>query len=155
MRPQLLDNKVAIITGAARGIGKAIAEVFINHGAILGLVDLDEAPLLETSAELRKTESATTSVYCRALDVSSAEDFARFADDLVSEYGHVDVLVNNAAIQAPGELLNFSLSEWNRVMAVNFTSYLTCAQIVYRVGGGVTSAVLPHHRTYGSVYGGS
>lgn len=138
---RLLENKVAIITGGARGIGKAIAEVFLSQGAAVAIADVDEEALLQAAEDLKQIGPPISRVRSQFLDVTNTEEFERFTDEVVTLFGNVDILVNNAAIEAPASFLDYPLSQWNHLISVNLYSYFTCAQIVarkmaVRLGGG-------------------
>jgi NAD(P)-dependent dehydrogenase (short-subunit alcohol dehydrogenase family) len=111
-----LDGKVAVVTGGARGIGKAIAEGLSGEGAQVVAVDLDPPP-----------------DGIRA-DVASEEDVVRMVDEVLTGHGRIDVLVNNAGLYASLAMRPFTeipLEEWRRVMDVNVASmFLTCRAVV-------------------------
>jgi NAD(P)-dependent dehydrogenase (short-subunit alcohol dehydrogenase family) len=111
-----LDAKVAIVTGAAQGIGRAIADGLAREGAKIVVVDLN--PPEEG---------------IRA-DVSSEEDVKRMAEETLATHGRIDILVNNAGLYASLEMRAFTeipLEEWNRVMEINVASmFLTCREVV-------------------------
>lgn len=120
-----LDGKVAIVTGAAQGIGRAIADGLARAGARIVIVDLQRAE--ETAAGLPGAVGI-------AADVSSEEDTARMAREAVERCGSIDILVNNAGLYASLEMRPFDqipLEEWRRVMDVNVASmFLTCRAVV-------------------------
>lgn len=137
-QPSLLANKVAIITGGGNGIGKSIAEVFLKHGAKVAFLDVEETAVLQTKGELKSINPGTHSVYSQTLDVSDHKEFQRFTAGVVATFGRLDILVNNAAIEAPAPLFDYPLNRWNRIMEVNLTSYFSCARTAaekMRAGG--------------------
>src|SRR5947209_6925217 len=95
-----LDGRVAIITGAGRGIGRGVALRFAGEGAKLALVDVERAHLDETAREL-KSESPSTEYIELQADVSSSADVQRFFDETLARFGRLDILVNNAGIGNP------------------------------------------------------
>jgi len=111
-----LDGKVAIVTGAAQGIGRAIAEGLAREGADVVVADLNPP------------EDGIRA------DVSSEEDVARMVEETLKRHGRVDILVNNAGLYASLEMRAFTeipLEEWNTVMEVNVASmFLTCRAVV-------------------------
>jgi NAD(P)-dependent dehydrogenase (short-subunit alcohol dehydrogenase family) len=111
-----LDRKVALITGAASGIGLATAEAFVNEGSAVVLFD-NQAEPLEALADRLKSEGH------RALsiigDVTRATDLRRAVEQAVSSFGRLDILFANAGIGYSGELVDTSDEDWDRVMAVN------------------------------------
>jgi NAD(P)-dependent dehydrogenase (short-subunit alcohol dehydrogenase family) len=120
-----LDGKVAIVTGAAQGIGRAIAEGLAAEGARIVVADLKGA---EEAAEAFPDGVGLT------VDVSSEDDVRRLADETVAHCGAIDVLVNNAGLYASLEMRPFDqipLDEWRLVMDVNVASmFLTCRAVV-------------------------
>jgi NAD(P)-dependent dehydrogenase (short-subunit alcohol dehydrogenase family) len=120
-----LDGKVAVVTGGAQGIGRAIADGLQAEGATVAIADLNPPP-----------------DGFRA-DVSSEEDVQRLTDEVVARHGGIDVLINNAGLYASLAMRPFTeipLEEWRRVMDVNVASmFLTCRAVVPRMrerGGG-------------------
>lgn len=113
-----LDGKVALITGAARGIGKGLAEVFAAGGASVVLADVLVEPGEEAAAQLRG--QGYNAVF-QKLDVSSEADWAAAVAASIERFGELTTLVNNAAIFSNLGVDELSLDEWNRVIAVNLT----------------------------------
>jgi len=128
-----LDGKVAVVTGAAQGIGRAIAEGLAAEGARIVVADLAGAE--EAAAAFADGVGITA-------DVSNEADVQRLADETVERCGTVDILVNNAGLYASLEMRSFEqipLDEWRRVMDINVASmFLTCRAIVplMRANGG-------------------
>jgi NAD(P)-dependent dehydrogenase (short-subunit alcohol dehydrogenase family) len=129
-----LDGKVAIVTGAAQGIGRAIAEELAGQGARIVIADLKGA---EAAAEGFDGGIGLT------VDVSSEDDVARMASETVERCGAIDILVNNAGLYASLPMRPFEqipVAEWRRVMDVNVLSmFLTCRAVVPQMraqGGG-------------------
>jgi len=129
-----LDGKVAVVTGAARGIGRAIAEGLDAEGAQIVVADLGGA---EEAAKAFDDGVGVT------VDVSKEDDVQRMAEEAVKHCGGIDILVNNAGLYASLDMRPFTqipLEEWQRVMEVNVASmFLTCRAIVPRMrerGGG-------------------
>ena len=129
-----LDGKVAIVTGGAQGIGRAIAEGLAREGARLVIADLVRA---------EEAASSFDGGVGLTVDVSSEEDVERMAAEAVDRCGRIDILVNNAGLYASLAMRPFEqipLEEWRRVMDVNVASmFLTCRAVVPRMrdaGGG-------------------
>jgi len=129
-----LDGKVAVVTGAAQGIGRAIAEGLARDGARIVVADL---------ARAEEAAGAFADGVGLTVDVSSEDDVRRMVDETISRCGAIDVLVNNAGLYASLEMRPFEqipLEEWRRVMDVNVASmFLTCRAVVPRMrerGGG-------------------
>lgn len=123
-----LEGKVAVITGAAAGIGRAIAERFARAGARLVLVDMDSNAL---SATLAETNPETTSAF--ACDVADWEAADRLVDHAVSRHGAIDVLVNGAGLFPSAPLAEISEAHWDRLLDVNLKGAMRMSQAVSRV----------------------
>lgn len=112
-----LSGKVALVTGAASGIGRAIALAFVAEGAQLALVDRDEARLAETASLLGGSSAVTFQA-----DVSKASDVKNVLSQFDAAFDHVDVLVNCAGVGKLGTVVELSEEEWDTVMAINVKS---------------------------------
>ena len=128
VRP-MLDGRVAVVTGAGRGLGAAIAAELAAQGASLVIADRDEQLAATTAEGLLAAGRAATP---RMVDVSDAEQVTELFDGVVAEHGRLDVLVNNAGVGAigPSEELDFAV--WSRTLAVNLTGTFLCAQAAAR-----------------------
>jgi NAD(P)-dependent dehydrogenase (short-subunit alcohol dehydrogenase family) len=132
-----LQNKVAVVTGAGKGIGAACARAFAREGALVALVDVDadaiEALAAELSGQARRALAVTA-------DVGRAADAERIAVASVAAFGGIDVLVNNAGIQTYGTVETMSEQEWDRTLTVNLKSAFLVSKYVVpeirRRGGG-------------------
>ncbi len=121
-----LQDKVAIITGAARGIGKAAAEVFTREGATIIIWDmLDEGAT--TAQTLRDAGHRAEFMKISVTDVPALEAAAR---DIMERYGQIDILINNAGITRDKSLLKMSHLEWQLVIDVNLTGVFNCTKVV-------------------------
>ena len=134
-----LRNRVAIVTGSSRGLGKATATALAGEGARVVLNARTESSLQATAQELR---AAGGSVEPVAADVTTESGCSLLVDAAMRRFGQVDILVNNAGITTAPPLLEISVAEWDRVMAVNVRGPFLC-----------TRAVLPHmiERKAGSI----
>ncbi len=121
-----LSGKRAIVTGAGRGIGQAIARAFLAEGAAVLINDIDDS-LLAQSAEMLRAEGGRLAA--SPGDVANPDDVRRIVAQAVGEFGGVDVLVNNAGIGGVGKtLLDLSLSEWDLMIRVDLSSVFICCQ---------------------------
>lgn len=119
-----LKNKVAIITGAARGIGKAAAIIFAKEGATVVIADLDDQGALDV-VNLIKADG-NEAMYVRT-NLTSAADVEALVSQTVETYGKLDILYNNAGINLFAQLADTKEEDWDKVMQVNVKSvYLTC-----------------------------
>ena len=134
--PRLTD-RVAIVTGAARGIGLAIAQRFADEGATVVMADLAAATLSEAAAAV---PGATTVV----ADVSRKADVARVVEAAAARTGRIDILVNNAGITHACDFLDLAEADFDRVLGVNLKSMFLCGQAVARhmVAHGVPGAIV-------------
>ncbi len=121
-----LLGRVAIVTGGARGIGKAIAEVLLKEGAKVVICDVLEKELRETSEELSKY-GEVMSLEC---DVTKKGDVEKVVDEAVRRFGKIDILVNNAGATLQKAAIEMELSDWQRVIDVNLTGVFLCSQAV-------------------------
>jgi NAD(P)-dependent dehydrogenase (short-subunit alcohol dehydrogenase family) len=121
-----LADRVCVITGAASGIGRAIAIAFAKEGARIAILDRNLAGAEETVAMIVGLGAQGMAVECDTTNPASVET-ARSA--VVSKFGAADVLVNNAGIVLFSKLATVPLDDWNRVIAVNLTGYLICSQV--------------------------
>ncbi len=113
-----LDNKVAIVTGGAMGIGKAAAEVLAREGAKVAIGDINEKVGEETTELIRKDGGE---VFFQKTDVSVSADVERLINAAVDRYGKLDVLVNNVGIAISGSVADISEEDWSRVLNVNLS----------------------------------
>jgi NAD(P)-dependent dehydrogenase (short-subunit alcohol dehydrogenase family) len=130
----LLAGKVAIVTGASSGIGRAIAATFAAEGAEVMVADIVTEPLEggESVLELISRSGGTASF--QKADVGNWDDVDSLISSTVERYGRLDVMVNNAAVFSGTPLLETSVAEWERVMAVNLTGmFYGCKRAVQQM----------------------
>jgi len=127
-----LRGQVAVVTGGARGVGRAIATSFAREGAKLGLVDLDAERLAKTAGELRDLGAEVLAV---TADVSNEDDVRRLMRQVVDTYGRLDVQVNNAGIATHGawvapwpSIRDMDQSFWDRVVQTNLGGTFLCTK---------------------------
>lgn len=124
-----LDGEVALVTGGASGIGRAVALAFARVGARVAVLDRDAVPGAETAAEIT---AAGGKAEAHALDVTDAPAVDRIFADIFERHGRLDVLVNSAGIAIRKPAVELPLAEWERVMAVNATGSFLCARAAAR-----------------------
>ena len=135
---KLLEGKVALITGAARGIGKAIALKFAKEGADIAFTDL----VIDENGKATEAEIAALGVKCKGY-ASNAADFAQteeVVNAIKADFGKIDILVNNAGITKDGLMLRMTEAQWDAVINVNLKSAFNfihaCVPIMMRQRGG-------------------
>jgi len=122
--PMRLDGLVAVVTGAAQGIGAAIARALAAAGAKIVIGDLQEA-----TAVVIEIEEGGGEATALVIDVSARSDVDELMEHAVARFGALDILVNNAGIDAPpGNAWDLSLDDWDRTIAVNLTGAFHCSQ---------------------------
>jgi meso-butanediol dehydrogenase / (S,S)-butanediol dehydrogenase / diacetyl reductase len=133
-----LSGKVAIVTGAGAGIGRATSLLFAREGAKVAMVDLVADGIQALAKEIHSVGGAAEAVVA---DVSSAADVDQCVQRALGEFGRIDILFNNAGIVVPGKIHEISEADWDRSMDVNLKSmYMMCRNVVplfRKQGGGV------------------
>jgi len=122
-----LQGKVAIVTGAAQGIGRAIAEILAQAGADIAVADLDPARSNDTIAAVEQLGRKALNVKVNVADVA---DTKAMVDQVLKEWGKIDILVNNAGITRDGLLLRMKEEDWNLVLQVNLNGTFNCIKAV-------------------------
>ncbi|WKU94028.1 SDR family NAD(P)-dependent oxidoreductase [Pseudomonas fulva] len=122
-----LTGRTALVTGAARGIGHAIAMALGQAGARVGVCDLDAEAAEAAAARLREVGIEAVGV---GADVADEAQVQAMVGQVQAMLGGVDILVNNAGIVSTGPLLEVTTAEWNRVMAIDLNSVFFCAKAV-------------------------
>jgi NAD(P)-dependent dehydrogenase (short-subunit alcohol dehydrogenase family) len=129
-------QRVAVVTGGARGIGLAIGEWFLRHQYRVVLLDIDGATL-DATVERIGQANQVLGIHC---DVSNPEQVSRAADEVISKFGHVDALVNNAGVAVFKPILETSYEEWRTVLGTNLDGAFLCSQkfgsLIVKNGGG-------------------
>lgn len=118
-------DRVAVVTGAAQGIGAATAHRLAAEGAAVAVVDLDAARARAVADEIATAGGRAVGIGC---DVTDAEAVAAMTDQVVQAYGGLHVLVNNAGITRDNLLFRMALPEWEAVLTTNLTSMFLCCQ---------------------------
>jgi NAD(P)-dependent dehydrogenase (short-subunit alcohol dehydrogenase family) len=122
-----LKNKVAIITGAAKGIGLGIASLFSQNGAQVIIVDIHQEAMIEAVAAINKAGGTALSVQA---DVSNGSHVQRMIEETLKAFGTIDILVNNAGLATGAMVENTTEEEWRRVIDVNLTGVFLCSRAV-------------------------
>jgi NAD(P)-dependent dehydrogenase (short-subunit alcohol dehydrogenase family) len=130
-----LKNKVAVVTGGARGIGAAIVERYVAEGALVAVADVSFAQAQETAARYGDAALAVS------LDVSKSASIAAAVDSVIGHWGRIDILVNNAAVFDLAPIVEVTEASWDRLFAVNvkglfFTLQSVAKRMIARGEGG-------------------
>jgi len=125
----VLEGRVSLVTGASRGIGRAIAKALAAAGARVALAARDSARLDEVVAEIRADGGSGQAL---ALDVAERGSVAAAVETLLAEHGRIDHLVNNAGVTRDNLLLRMKDEEWQQVLATNLTGVFLCSQAVLK-----------------------
>ncbi|MFH1422903.1 MAG: 3-oxoacyl-[acyl-carrier-protein] reductase [Planctomycetota bacterium] len=132
-----LENKVAIITGAGRGIGRETALALADAGAQIAAVDVQENTLKEVVSLITQKERKVKDYKC---DVSNTENVQNVVDTVYKDFGKIDILINNAGITRDNLILRMSESDWDSVLGVNlkgaFNFTKSCARYMMKVRAG-------------------
>ena len=116
----LLDGKTALVTGAARGIGKAIALKFASEGANVAFTDLAINEAAEQT--LKELEAFGVKAKAYASNAANFDETHTVVDEIVKDFGRIDILVNNAGITKDGLMMRMSEAQWDAVLTVNLKS---------------------------------
>jgi NAD(P)-dependent dehydrogenase (short-subunit alcohol dehydrogenase family) len=124
------EGKVAVVTGAGRGMGRAVARRLAGEGARVVVAEVNAEHGAEVAAEIRDSGGTATAVVG---DVSRVADVRRLFAEAVEAYGTVDILINNAGIAVARPVTDYTEAEWDRQMGVNVKGVFFCAQAAARV----------------------
>ncbi|MCY4041465.1 MAG: SDR family NAD(P)-dependent oxidoreductase [Gammaproteobacteria bacterium] len=145
-----LKDKVAVITGAASGIGQGTAFRFAEEGAKLVLGDVSEAALEQTVKQIKEQGGEAVAVVC---DVANTQDIEKIMSAATEHYGSLDILVNNVGIGKQESLLELSESELDRSLAVNFKGMVLCAKAAATIMAKQRSGVIISTSSGAGIYG--
>jgi NAD(P)-dependent dehydrogenase (short-subunit alcohol dehydrogenase family) len=126
----LFSGQIAIVTGAARGIGRALAGGLARHGAKVIVADLDGKAAALAATDIARMGDIAHSI---EVDVSDVTDVERLFQETVDTFGTVDILINNAGIAISKPILEYGESDWDRQMAVNVKGAFFCTQAAARI----------------------
>jgi len=138
-KPMKFKDRVAIVTGAARGIGKAVALGFFREGAKVALVDVEGERLKALQEEIRRTGGKAIAVPC---DVSKASEVKQMVERTQKTFSRIDILINNAGIIRRGTIETITEEDWDRVIEVNLKGTFNCCKAV---------AGIMKHQGYGKI----
>ncbi|MFZ5642046.1 MAG: 3-oxoacyl-[acyl-carrier-protein] reductase [Bacillota bacterium] len=125
-----LKDKVAVITGGARGIGAATARLFTEEGASVAVADFDSLPGQELCREIKEKGGEA---HFFMVDVTDRGSVRSMVNNVVDHFGRVDILINNAGITRDSMLSRMTQEQWEKVLAVNLTGVFNCGQAVAEV----------------------
>jgi NAD(P)-dependent dehydrogenase (short-subunit alcohol dehydrogenase family) len=131
-KPKSLAGRIALITGGAGGIGRAIAERLMGEGACVVLADIDKVALEGTVAEFSKRFGGDV-IRAARVDVTDEAEVIRSFDEAARAFGGIDIVVNNAGISSAAPVEETSLDLWNRNMSILATGYFLVAREGYRL----------------------
>ena len=123
----MLEGKKAVVTGAAQGIGQAIAETLAQAGADVVVADLDVGRCQETGDRVKKQNRKALPL---SVNVGNWEDVKALVDQVVKDWGRIDIFVNNAGITRDGLVMRMKEEDWNAVIQVNLTGTFYCTKAV-------------------------
>lgn len=134
-----LQNKVAIVTGAASGIGKEIAATYAREGAKVAIADLNQDAASATAAEFETAYGKGCAIGV-AMDVTNEDQVNKGTDKVVAAFGHLDILVSNAGIQTVAPLDQFEFDQWKKLLAIHldgaFLTTRAALRYMYKQGTG-------------------
>lgn len=126
----VLKDRVAMVTGGARGIGKEIAVLFAKEGADIAICDVNAEVLSSTQKEI---EALGRSVVTGVVDVTKSDQVEAFVQKILDKFKKIDILVNNAGITRDGLLVRMSEADWDLVLAVNLKGAFNCTKSVSKI----------------------
>lgn len=129
---KLLENKIAVVTGAARGIGEAIALKLAEHGAHIAFTYISDSSADKAASLVNRIESMGVKAKAWQSNAGDFEQSESFVNDVIKEFGTVDICVNNAGISKDNLLLRMTAAQWDDVMDINLKSVFNMTKQVIR-----------------------
>ena len=126
----MFQNKRAIITGASRGIGKAIAFDLAENGCDLFLISRTNSDLEKVKDEI--LNNYKVNIFCYELDITNFESVEKIFKKIIDKANTIDILVNNAGITQDNIIARMTIDEWNKVIQTNLTGYFNCCKHIIR-----------------------
>lgn len=145
-----LKDKVAIITGAGRGIGEVTAKKFAAEGAKVTVADLNEENVNKTVADIRENGGEAIGIL---VNVTNRDDVDRMIADTKKHYGRIDILINNAGITQDAQLIKMTEEQWDDVINVNLKGVFNVAQAAARVMKEQQSGVILNASSVVGIFG--
>ena len=124
-----LNDRIALVTGAAQGIGEATAKALAEAGATVVVADINGARAEAVAGEIAAHQRRALGL---AADVGSVEDIQRMVDRVIAEFGRIDILVNNAGVTRRADIMDITEADWDRIHRVNAKGVFFCLQAVAR-----------------------
>ena len=126
-----LENKLAIVTGGARGIGKKICEAFLKEGGSIAIFDVNEEEGKKTANEFNESFGSGKAEFYR-VDITSAKNVEDTVGAVIDKSGAIDILVNNAGITMDNLMLRMSVDDWKKVIDINLTGAFICSKFTVK-----------------------
>lgn len=145
-----LIGKVAIITGAGRGIGAATAKKFAQEGAKVVVVDLNQNDINKTVEEIAFLDGTA---FGMMIDVTNRDEIAKLLNETISKYGKLDIVVNNAGITSDAQLIKMTEEQWDKVIDVNLKGVFNMSQLAAKYMKDQKSGVILNASSVVGIYG--
>lgn len=145
-----LIDKVAVITGAGRGIGAATAKKFAQEGAKVVVVDLNQNDINKTVEEITFLDGTA---FGMMIDVTNRDEIAKLLNETISKYGKLDIVVNNAGITSDAQLIKMTEEQWDKVIDVNLKGVFNMSQLAAKYMKDQKSGVILNASSVVGIYG--